>query len=219
MGAASLRPRDPMPPASGNTPYILEPKKRPKQSRSRATYDSIVRACEELLPERGYLGLTTNEIAERAGVNIASLYEYFHTKDAIVAEVADRAVLRSIAAFRAHLDDAMGLPLRESLRFWIRLMYEQVKKEEKLASALLFTVPFIMSVPSVQGVHALVAELVKHAYGMRPDRERELTAESLYLVQTLTAGAVLGLVLVPNTGIDHDAVLEALANRIYRWLD
>jgi AcrR family transcriptional regulator len=208
-----------MPKATGSTPYILEPKKRPKQSRSRLTYDAIVGACEELLPERGYLGLTTNEIAERAGVNIASLYEYFHTKDAIVAEVADRAVLRSIAAFRAHLDEAMALPLREMLHFWIRLMYEQVKQEEKLASALLFTVPFIMSVPSVQGVHVLVTELVKHAYGRRPDRGRELSAESLYLMQTMTAGTVLSLVLMPNTEIDHDAVLSALADRIYRWLD
>ncbi|MBC7173039.1 MAG: TetR/AcrR family transcriptional regulator [Polyangiaceae bacterium] len=206
-----------MPPATGNTPYILEPKKRPKQARSQVTFDSIVQACEELLPESGYLGLTTTQIAERAGVNIASLYEYFYTKDAIVAEVANRAMLRSIDAFRTHLDEAMAFPLTEMLHFWIRLIYLQTKREEKLATALLFTVPFIMSLPSVHGAQALVSELVTEAYRLRPDQERSLTPESLYLMQTMTAGTVLALVLGPSTDIDHEAVLAELAERIYRF--
>ncbi len=208
-----------MPSAPGNPPYILEPKKRPKQARSRITFDAIVQACEELLPVHGYLGLTTNQIAERAGVNIASLYEYFHTKDAIVAEVANRAVARSLAAFRTHLDEAKDLPLEEMLRFWIRLIYAEVKRDEKLASALLLTVPFVMRLPSVQNVHAVVSELVIHAYKTRKDVHRELTKESLYLMQTMTAGAILGLVLAPMPGIDDEAVIEALAARIYRWTE
>jgi len=50
--------------------------------------------ARRLLPELGYAGTTTNHIAERAGVNVASLYEYFPGKDAIVAQVAERLVER-----------------------------------------------------------------------------------------------------------------------------
>ncbi len=204
---------------SPNTPYILEPKKRPKQARSQVTFDAIVQACEELLPEHGYLGLTTNQIAERAGVSIASLYEYFHTKDAIVAEVANRAVLRTIEAFRVQLEEALRLPLKEMLHFWIRLIYAQVKQEEKLASVLVFNVPFVMSLPSVNSLHLLVSDLVREAYKSQPAGARTLTPESLYLMQTMTAGTVLSLVLRPTPGTDHDAVLAELAERIYRWRD
>ncbi|MFO0696894.1 MAG: TetR/AcrR family transcriptional regulator [Polyangiales bacterium] len=198
---------------------ILEPKKRPQQARSRATFDAIVTACEELLPERGYLGLTTNTIAERAGVSIASLYEYFHTKDAIVVEVVDRAIERVIHTYRDSLTEAFALPPRDMLHHWIRIIYAEAKREEKLASALLLTFPFILQVPSVLRVQALVTDLVRHAYATRPNRETELSAESLYLMQAMTAGTVLSLVLRPTPDTDPDAVLSALADRIYAWTE
>src|SRR4029453_18964712 len=72
----------------------LEPRKRPAQARSQATFDALVDACTGLLPRLRYAGTTTNHIAERAGVSIASLYEYFPGKDAIVAQVAERLVDR-----------------------------------------------------------------------------------------------------------------------------
>ena len=198
---------------------ILEPKKRPQQARSRATFDAIVEACGELLPEKGYLGLTTNAIAERAGVNIASLYEYFHTKDAIVVEVVDRAIVRVIHTYRDSLGEAFALPPRDMLHYWIRVIYAEAKREEKLASALLMTVPFILQVPSVLRIQTMVTELVRHAYATRPNRETELSAESLYLMQAMTAGTVLSLVLLPTPDTDPEAVLAALADRIWLWTE
>lgn len=198
---------------------IFEPKKRPQQDRSRATFDAIVEACALVLAEKGYLGLTTNEIAERAGVNIASLYEYFHTKDAIIVEVVDRVIERVIETYRDKLADAFALPLRDMLHFWIRVIHDEAKREEKLASALLLTVPFILQIPSVLALQSMVSELVRHAYATRPNRETELSPESLYLMQTMTAGTVLLLVLRPTPDADPDAVLSALADRLYFWTE
>ena len=72
-------------------PIDFAPKKLPSQQRSRETFEAVIGACTWLLPRRGYAGTTTNHIAERAGVNIASLYEYFPGKDAVVAQVAERS--------------------------------------------------------------------------------------------------------------------------------
>jgi AcrR family transcriptional regulator len=63
----------------------LEPKKQPRQSRSQATVDAILQAATYILMRDGWAGFTTNHVAERAGVNIASLYQYFPSKEAIVA--------------------------------------------------------------------------------------------------------------------------------------
>jgi AcrR family transcriptional regulator len=68
----------------------LSPRKRPRQDRSRATVEAVLEATTHILIREGYAKLTTNRIAERAGVNIASLYQYFPGKEAIVAELRRR---------------------------------------------------------------------------------------------------------------------------------
>ena len=60
------------------------------QERGRLTVNKILDAAAELLVERGLPGLNTNTVAERAGVNISTLYDYFPDKRAIVHELAAR---------------------------------------------------------------------------------------------------------------------------------
>ena len=68
----------------------LLPRKVPSQERSRFTVDAILEAAAYILVRDGYARLTTNRIADRAGVNVASIYQYFPGKDAIVAELRRR---------------------------------------------------------------------------------------------------------------------------------
>jgi AcrR family transcriptional regulator len=65
----------------------LQPRRAPRQDRARATVRSILDAAAYILARDGWAKLTTNKIAERAGVNIASLYQYFPTKEAIAVEL------------------------------------------------------------------------------------------------------------------------------------
>jgi len=61
--------------------------KRPSQARSIATFASILDAATEIIVERGVQGLNTNAVAERAGVNIGTVYHYFPDKTAILVEL------------------------------------------------------------------------------------------------------------------------------------
>lgn len=69
-------------------------RRRPKQARSQATYDSILEAAEQMLEREGADGLNTNRIAERAGVSIGTLYQYFPDKAAILLATARRSLAR-----------------------------------------------------------------------------------------------------------------------------
>jgi AcrR family transcriptional regulator len=60
----------------------VNPRKQPKQDRSQATVQAILTATTHILTEDGYDQLTTNRVAERAGVSIGSLYQYFPNKEA-----------------------------------------------------------------------------------------------------------------------------------------
>ncbi len=65
-------------------------RKHPTQARSRARVEAILKAAGALLGEVGYDGVTTNLIAERAGVPVGSIYQFFETKDDIIAALVER---------------------------------------------------------------------------------------------------------------------------------
>jgi AcrR family transcriptional regulator len=66
----------------------VTPRKRPSQARSRETVRAIVEAAAHIFELRGPDAATTDAIAERAGVSIGSLYQYFPSKDALLATLS-----------------------------------------------------------------------------------------------------------------------------------
>jgi AcrR family transcriptional regulator len=68
----------------------LNRRRSPRQERSRETVEAILEAAAQVFERHGYAAGTTNRIAERAGVSIGSLYQYFPNKDAIVVELMHR---------------------------------------------------------------------------------------------------------------------------------
>jgi len=65
---------------------VTEKKRRnPKQARAQATVGAVLEAAFQILEEDGEARLTTNLIAERAGVSIGTLYQYFEDREAILA--------------------------------------------------------------------------------------------------------------------------------------
>jgi AcrR family transcriptional regulator len=90
----------------------LEPRKLPKQSRSGATFEAVLEAAAQIFERRGYAAGTTNRIAERAGVSIGSLYQYFPNKDAILVALVHRHLAEGTAALGPHIER-----LRSGARF------------------------------------------------------------------------------------------------------
>ena len=80
-------------------------RKEPRQARSRATTDAMLDAAARILGDRGWAGLTTNAVAETAGVSIGSLYQYFPNKLALIEAVRRRHFDEVLAVLRAAADD------------------------------------------------------------------------------------------------------------------
>jgi AcrR family transcriptional regulator len=92
------------------------PRKPPRQQRSRETVRAILEAAARVFEEDGVAGATTDRIAERAGVSIGSLYQYFPSKAAILATLGRCHLLAGWQALEPALAalDA-GAPLAEAL--------------------------------------------------------------------------------------------------------
>ena len=72
------------------TPPALKPRKRPRQARARVTVDAIFEAAIQVLLRDGPHRLTTTRVAERAGVSVGTMYQYFPNKQALIYALNER---------------------------------------------------------------------------------------------------------------------------------
>ena len=68
----------------------LDLRRTPLQARGQATFERILDATARLLDEVGTEGISTNLIAKAAGVNVATLYQYFPNKQAVLLALFQR---------------------------------------------------------------------------------------------------------------------------------
>jgi AcrR family transcriptional regulator len=68
----------------------IRQRKQPVQTRSRATTDALLEATLQVLIRDGYTHLTTTRVAERAGVSVGTLYQYFPDKRSLVTALKVR---------------------------------------------------------------------------------------------------------------------------------
>lgn len=195
------------------------PKKLPSQARSRETFEALVEACARLLRERGFAAVTTNHVAERAGVSIASLYEYFPDKDAIVAQVAERLVERVLARIAAGVPRVMAAGEDEAIRLWIALIHDTVAKERELVAVFQREVPYTNRLAAVQ---AIGEQLLALSRGVRERAggfvRADFTDATLHLAINLVVSTILQCVLEPPRDVSRRALLDELAVRIEEWI-
>lgn len=200
-------------------PLDLEPKKLPSQQRSRETFEALVEACAWLLPRLGYAGTTTNHIAERAGVNIASLYEYFPGKEAVVAQVAERLVRRVLGSLAEAADVAVAAPADEAVRLWIERIHDIVGRERELVAVFLYQVPYTNQIHPVRAVNAqllaLSQEVRRRAGGAVA---RELSDPALHLLINLVTSTIMQCILDPPPGTTPRELLDELIRRVEAWV-
>jgi AcrR family transcriptional regulator len=199
--------------------FDFTPKKRPLQERSRVTFEALVDACAWVLCERGFHATTTNHVAERAGVNIASLYEYFPGKDALVAAVAERLVERVLARLSAELPRVMGTHPDRAMRLWIELVYQAVARERLLVAVFRQQVPYTERLPAVRALGPRLLEFSAQLQGeagalVHP----EFNAATLHLVNNVVVSTILQAVLDPPHDVSPKALLDELALRIEAWI-
>ncbi|WP_103347463.1 TetR/AcrR family transcriptional regulator [Amycolatopsis sp. CA-128772] len=98
----------------------IQPRKQPRQVRAELTRQRILTAAAHVFGAHGYAAGTTNRIAERAGVSIGSLYQYFPNKDAILAELLTRHLDDGAAAAAKIRDGELPGPIEDILRLLVR---------------------------------------------------------------------------------------------------
>src|SRR5215472_597878 len=139
----------------------INPRKSASQQRSRLTVDALVEATARILVKEGYDCASTNRIAHAAGGSIGSLYQYFPSKEALVAAVIDRHTQETIQLIRGALFKVAMQPVEEAVRELVKLGIDAHRVNPKLHRVLTEQVPRLGRLDNVQAIDREAYALVR----------------------------------------------------------
>ena len=130
---------------SRSTPRISS-RKQPRQARSTALVTAILEAAIQVLAEEGAPRFTTARVAERAGVSVGSVYQYFPNKASILFQLQLEEWQRTSALMREILQDARYPPLQR-MRTLVLAFVRSECEEAAMRTALDDAAPLYRDAP------------------------------------------------------------------------
>lgn len=157
--------------------------------------DAILDATAHILVRDGYDNLSTNRVAQRAGVSIGSLYQYYPNKEALVGELVDRYSAMLFDMVIETLAMQQDTAPRVVVGSLVRAMIETKREQPTLAKALREQIPrtgrLARYEQELEKVIALAAAfLARHREALRVDDVRVAAFVVVTMVDALTHATV-----------------------------
>ena len=194
----------PVPPEDGPAP-----RKRPRQDRSQITVEAVLEAAAQVLVADGYDAMTVSAVADRAGVSVGSLYQYFADKASLVAGVVEAHLARETEVIGAALLDAAGLPIAAAVERTVRAFVD-VNAEDPARSAAYLVAA--RDVAWAEGIEEVAAQSVEAVAAFLAARADELRVPDPALAAFVLVCAIAGLVERAVTLRPEAAASGALAD-------
>jgi AcrR family transcriptional regulator len=128
-------------------------RKQPKQARSAELIAAILQAAIQVLAKEGAQRFTTARVAEKAGVSVGSLYQYFPNKAAILFRLQSDEWRQTTELLRVILEDVQRPPL-ERLRTLVHAFIRSECDEAGMRVALNDAAPLYRDAPEAQQARA-----------------------------------------------------------------
>jgi AcrR family transcriptional regulator len=131
----------------------ISSRKRPKQARSTDLVAAILEAAAQVLAKEGASRFTTARVAERAGVSVGSIYQYFPNKAAILFRLQSDEWRSTSDLLRVILEDVQRPPL-ERLRDLVLAFIQSECDEAAMRVALNDAAPLYRDAPEAREARA-----------------------------------------------------------------
>ena len=208
--------------ASDRRQVELLEKNRPRQERAKRTYEAILSAAAELLVEVGVERISTNLVAERAGITVPALYRYFPNKYAVLNALGAGLMDRQNAVFQSWFEKYAGEHDPQLLLANIYELLQQTLEVTREQPGGLEIVQALRAVAPLQEVrlasHRLVAEqfstLAAEMTGVPVDEQIRVQARL-----TIDMGYAVVEMALEDEKLDTESVLRQGALMIQRYWD
>lgn len=197
----------------------ISSRRQPKQARSSDLVGAILEAAIQVLAKEGARRFTTTRVAERAGVSVGSIYQYFPNKAAILFRLQSDEWLQTSAMLARILQDD-GKPPLERLRVLVHAFVRSECEEAQVRTALDDAAPLYRDAPEALDTRAAGTRMFQAFI-------REILPDTADAVRA-TAGELLMVTLsavgkqfseTPRTDEEITAYAEALSDMLCAYLD
>jgi AcrR family transcriptional regulator len=188
-------------------------RRKPSQARSRRAVESIIEAAAQVLERRGYQGATTNRIAERAGVSVGTLYQYFNNKD----EIFNALIERETTSFLEAIEGSISGP-EVGNRAAIRKLLEAAYASDQLVLGVRQVMRNLPSQAYSKQNMAIRREM--HSLVMRFLEQREAIPglDDLSLAADVFIAQCEGMTYLGRISRDTGELVDILTDSLYRYL-
>ena len=179
------------------------PRKSASQKRSHLTVNALLEATARILVREGFDKASTNRIAEVAGVSVGSLYQYFPSKEALVAALIDRHNREVMQTVRGELAEAINLPMEQAVRRLVAVAVKAHRIDPKLHRVLSEQIPRVGRLENVETFNRENYALFRAYLEAHSDEFRaiDLALAAFVCVTTIEA-------LTHNAVLHHSAMLS-----------
>ncbi len=125
-------------------------KKQPTQPRARRTVERLIAATGELVLRQGVEAVTTNRVAEQANVNIATLYQYFPHKQALLSALVQTHMHDLSRNLNTLLDSLGDASVADSTRLWATLGIQYFRQNDSMLAELVKSQQTLSALPEVR---------------------------------------------------------------------
>jgi AcrR family transcriptional regulator len=197
----------------------ISSRRKPKQARSADLLEAILQAAIQVLAKEGVHRFTTTRVAERAGVSVGSVYQYFPNKASILFRLQSDEWRQTTELMRGILGDAQR-PALERLRMLTHAFIRSECEEAQVRTALGDAAPFYRDAPEAQEVRAagdeFVREFMQQALPAASDATRDMAGD--LIVRTLsTVGKDFSE--SPRTAAEIEAWADSLADMLCAYME
>jgi AcrR family transcriptional regulator len=196
----------------------ISSRKPPKQARSTELVAAILDAAVQVLAKEGAQRFTTARVAEKAGVSIGSLYQYFPNKAAILFRLQSDEWRQTTGLLREILEDAQKPPL-ERLRTLAHTFLRSECDEATMRVALNDAAPLYRDAPETREAMAsgerIVQVFMREALPEASEATRALASD---LITTTLTEVGRQFSETPRSPAEIEAYAEAMADMFCAYL-
>lgn len=193
-------------------------RRKPKQARSNDLVGAILQAAIQVLAREGAHRFTTTRVAERAGVSVGSVYQYFPNKASILFRLQSDEWRQTLAMLSTILQD-VGTPPPARLRRLVHSFIRSECDEADVRTALNDAAPFYRDAPEALEAKAagnrMVQEFMREAL---PEADAAVRGMAGELVMTTLSAVGQQFSETPRTGREITAYADALADMLCAYL-
>lgn len=172
------------------------------QERALRTREAIVEAAFQVLAKEGEVALTTNRIAERAGVSIGSVYQYFRDKDAVLSALINRERDAMAARIGKEIESVSAAGVEAVTRRIVRAVIEAFRARRGARRLVVFMALKRIEEGGGKGLEMVAGFIAAAAAQNRPAGARPLSPTAIYVLTRAVANTIRGAALENNRILD-----------------